>query len=221
MPRQDGFAARRVTRKDASHGKLFALGISALASLVHPDRVDRFFDDRGARRAQPRKHRPPNPPIPRPANPDAPPEAAAAETPVVKYDLQYKFTPGETLRTEIIHRATVQTTIQGSSQTAETQSTSIKAWKVDSVSPEGTVQFIHMIESIDMWQRTQGRKEIRYNSADGGEVPPGYEEVAKAVGVPLSNVTMSNRGTIIKRRETNAQPLATSTQMTMPFPRNR
>src|SRR6478736_2055316 len=55
------------------------------------------------------------------ADSDAPPDKSA------KYDLKYKFTAGEVVRTEVIHRATVQSTIDGSTQRAETQSKSIKA----------------------------------------------------------------------------------------------
>src|SRR5262245_31167554 len=47
-----------------------------------------------------------------------------------EYELRYKYHEGEVLRTEIVHRATVQTTIQGTSQTAETLSKSIKRWVV-------------------------------------------------------------------------------------------
>jgi hypothetical protein len=124
----------------------------------------------------------------------------------------------ELVRTEIVHRATVQTTIQGTSQTAETQSKSIKAWHIDKRNADGTFTFTHSVESIDMWQKMQGRPEIRYNSKTDSEVPPGYEEVAEAVGVPLTLVTMDERGKILKRFEKRAQPVGASTQMTMPLP---
>ncbi len=151
-------------------------------------------------------------------------EEAAAETPaaptagVAKYDLVYKFKNGETLRSEIVHRATVRTTIQGTGQTAETQSKSIKCWTIDNVAADGTVTFTHSVESIDMWQKSQGRAEIRYNSETDKEVPPGYEEAAAAVGVPLTIVTMDNRGVILKRFEKRVQPAGASTQITMPLP---
>jgi hypothetical protein len=146
-------------------------------------------------------------PAQRPAGDDAP-----------KYDLKYKFAPGEVLRTEVVHRATVQTTIQGTSQTAETHSKSIKCWQIDKVAADGTVTFTHSVGSIDMWQKTQGRPEVRYNSETDSEVPPGYEEAAACVGVPLSVVTMNARGKILKRHEKRAQPVSLSTQMTMPLP---
>lgn len=165
-----------------------------------------------------------------PAEPDSVEAPAAADTvnPTPEnesgkgdgqlYDLKYKFAPGEVLRSEIVHRAAVQTTIDGSTQMAETQSKSIKVWRINDVTPEGTVTFVHSVESIDMWQRAQGRTEIRYNSRTDREIPPGYEDVAKAVGVPLTVVTMDRRGKILKRVENRPQPTSVSTQMTMPFP---
>jgi hypothetical protein len=134
-----------------------------------------------------------------------------------KYDLEYRFTAREVLRSEIVHRATVQTSIQGNSQTAETLSKSIKRWEVDDTTAEGVVTFVHQVESIEMWQKTQGRQEVRYNSQTDSEVPPGYEQVAGAVGVPLTIVTMDNRGKILKRIEKREQPTSMSTQMTMPL----
>ena len=122
------------------------------------------------------------------------------------YDLKYKFTPGETMRTEVVHRATVQTTIEGTTQKAETQSNSIKVWQINEVAEDGTATFVHSVESIDMRQKTQGRKEIRYNSQTGDPVPAGYEDVAKVVGVPLTEVTMDCRGKILKRQEKRSQP---------------
>jgi hypothetical protein len=70
-----------------------------------------------------------------------------------KYDLKYYFKPGEIVRSEVLHKATVETTIQGNSQTAETRTTSIKAWKVQDVKEDGTTKFVHMVESTDMWHR--------------------------------------------------------------------
>jgi hypothetical protein len=152
-----------------------------------------------------------------PADEPAPSAEAAPPDDKRQFDLRYRFSPGEVIRTEIVHRAAVQTTIDGTTQKAETQSKSIKTWRVNEVTPQA-VTFMHMVESIDMWQRAQGRKEIRYNSRTDSEAPPGYEEVAKAVGVPLTLVTMDDRGKIIKRQEKRAQPTSMSTQMTMPLP---
>ncbi len=147
------------------------------------------------------------------------PATAPSPAPVdgQKYDLKYKFTPGETIRTEVVHRAHVRTTIQGTTQTAETHSRSLKLWIVEGVDENGAATFTHMVDKIEMWQQTTGRQEIHFNSDTDDEVPPGYEEVAKSVRTPLSVVTMDNRGTIIERKETRDQPMGVSTQMTMPL----
>ena len=149
---------------------------------------------------------------------ETPPAPPAPPADTRTFDLKYKFSPGEIIRTEVVHRATVQSTIQGTSQTAETQSKSVKRWQIDKVGEDGAVTFTHSVESIDMWQKMQGRSEIRYNSQTDSEVPPGYEEAAESVAIPLSIVTMNDRGKILKRFEKRPQPTSLSTQMTMPLP---
>jgi hypothetical protein len=69
-----------------------------------------------------------------------------------------------------------------------------------------------------MRQKSQGRAEVSYNSETDKEIPPGYEEAAAAVGVPLTIVTMDDYGKILKRKEQRPQPVSLSTQMTMPLP---
>jgi hypothetical protein len=143
--------------------------------------------------------------------------AAAVPDGTAKYDLKYKFTSGEVLMTEVVHRASVRTSIQGTTQTAETQSKSVKMWKVEGVDESGAATFTYMVDNIEMWQKSSGRNEVRYDSKTDETVPPGYEEVARSVGVPLSVVTMDPRGTIVRRKETRANPVGVSTQMTMPL----
>jgi hypothetical protein len=135
-----------------------------------------------------------------------------------KYELRYKFKPGEVVRTEVVHKATVETTIQGTSQTAETRTSSVKTWKIDKVADDGSITFTHLIENIDMWQKMQGRQELRYNSQTDKQPPQGYEDVAKQVGVPLTTITMDAHGKILHREEKLKQPNTNPTQITMPLP---
>jgi hypothetical protein len=144
--------------------------------------------------------------------------AADEPAPEAKYELRYRFTPGEVVMTEVVHQANVRTTIQGTTQTAETRSCSTKVWKVDSVDEAGVATFTHLVDNIEMWQKASGRQEIRYNSQTDETPPPGYEEVAKSVGVPLSTVTMDPRGTIVNREITHKGAMSLSTQITMPLP---
>lgn len=142
----------------------------------------------------------------------------AAKPDAKTYDLKYKLKAGEVLRHEVVHQATVETTIKGTSQTAQTRTTSVKVWKVDRVKDDGSVVFSHAIESIDMWQKMQGRQEQRYNSRTDKTPPAGYEDVAKQIGVPLTEITMNDRGEILKRNEKQKQPNTNPTQITVPLP---
>src|SRR5262245_29615391 len=79
---------------------------------------------------------------------DEPPSAAAPDGP--RYKLQYKFRPGEIVRTQVWHRANTETTISGSTQTSESTSGSVKVWRVSDVDVDGKITFDHSVESIDM-----------------------------------------------------------------------
>ncbi len=136
------------------------------------------------------------------------------------FDLRYKFKPGEIVRWEVIHRAAVDTTIQGANQTAETRSISVKSWKITDVAADGRITFIHSVESIDMWQKMQGRQEVRFNSLTdkGKPVPAGYEEVAKAVGIPLTEIAIDRRGKVLERNEKYQQANMNASPITIPLP---
>jgi len=123
-----------------------------------------------------------------------------------KYTLRYKFHPGQTLRWEVTHQATVRTTASGTSQAAETVSLSVKAWRVTDVKPDGTATFEHRVESVDMRHKLPGRREIRYNSQTDREAPGGFQTIAKSIGVPLAVVTIDARGRVLKRERKVEQP---------------
>ncbi len=69
-----------------------------------------------------------------------------------------------------------------------------------------------------MWQKSQGRQEVRYNSRTDEKVPPGYEDVAKAVGVPLTVVKIDRRGKVLSREEQQPQANINSSPIAMPLP---
>lgn len=138
-----------------------------------------------------------------------------------QYTLRYKFTPGETVRWEVVHRAKIRTTVSGTTQTAETVSSSVKSWRVTDVAEDGTATFEHSVDSVDMSQKLTGRAEVRYNSQTDKEPPPGFENIAASLGVPLSVVTMNTRGEIIKRQRNEVKGAAKDegdSQMTIPLP---
>ncbi|HVA51116.1 MAG TPA: hypothetical protein VNH11_32545 [Pirellulales bacterium] len=155
-------------------------------------------------------------------------QPAAAATPAddapqagtKSYKLRYKFRPGETMRWEVEHRAKVRTTVQGSTQTAETFSSSIKVWKIESVDDEANAKLIYSVERVDMRQKYDGRQETHYNSDTDEAPPPGYDGVAGAVGKPLAELTLNPLGAVVKREERYVQAAPLQENVTLPLPEN-
>jgi len=118
-----------------------------------------------------------------------------------KYTLRYQFHAGDTLRWNVVHRCQIRTTVSASEQTAETTTLSVKVWRVLDVTPDGQATFEHRVESVDMRHRLSGREEVHYNSDKDMVAPRGFEDVAKAVGVPLSIVTLDAQGKVLSRKQ--------------------
>jgi hypothetical protein len=136
-------------------------------------------------------------------------DPSASESQATTYTLRYKFQPGEVMRWKVVHQALVRTTVSGTTQTAETRSESIKVWQVNQVDAEtGRATFVHSVDSVDMRQSVSGRQDVRFNSLTDAVVPAEFEEVAKAVGVPLSVIVLDNQGHVINRHEERPQPNA-------------
>ncbi len=152
----------------------------------------------------------------------AKPQAAevAPAPPEMKHALRYKFSKGEAVRTKVLHLVSLNTTISGSTQTAETTSGSVKLWRILDVDPAGLITLEHAVESVDMRQKMTGRQEVTYNSKTDKQAPPGYETVAKAVGIPLTVVTVDGTGKMLRRVEKRDVPPAdaANNQMLVPLP---
>ncbi len=137
--------------------------------------------------------------------------AAAAEGPAAKpaepqeYLLRYKFHPGDTFRWSVVNRCRIRTTMAAKTQTAETSTISVKVWRVREVKPNGSAAFDHLVESVDMRHRLSGRDEVHYDSRTDICPPHGFEDVARAVGVPLVTVTIDDRGRILKRQQNSVK----------------
>lgn len=141
----------------------------------------------------------PAPTAPRTSELFAPPPVAAATDKNGRYVFRYQFAKGETVRWVVEHQAKIASTVDGSSQTAETSTTSTKVWKVVETFPGGETKFVNSVADIDMRQKLTGRQETRYNSRTDKEVPPMFAAAAKQVGVPLAEITIDSRGNVQKR----------------------
>jgi hypothetical protein len=136
-----------------------------------------------------------------------------------KYLLRYQFKPGETVRWRVVHLAKVKTTVGGTTQTTETVSKSIKAWKVTDVTDNGSATFENTVEQVDMRNKVSGRQEVTYNSNTDEKAPVGFESVAASVGKLLSLITLNDRGEVIGRKnELNASTSPNEGQVTMTLP---
>ncbi len=135
------------------------------------------------------------------------------------YDLAYQFSPDETLRWEVTHTATVQTTIQGTTQKATTRSESVKAWRVTEVTPDGVTTLIHSVESVKMANQLPERAKMTYDSQKDATAPAGFDDVARAIGVPLTMIRLDVRGKVLKRETRHPQPAASNdSPITVPLP---
>jgi hypothetical protein len=125
---------------------------------------------------------------------------------------------GVTIRWKVEHRAEVRTTVNGTTQTAETLSNSVKVWQITSVDlAKKQARFVHSVESVDMRQVLSGRQEVRYNSQTDATPPPGFEDVAKDVGVPLSEFTIDLRGYVLGRQEKRKDSRPSQGEITVPL----
>jgi hypothetical protein len=153
-----------------------------------------------------------------PASVGKAPTADAPQAGTKSYKLRYKFKPGETLRWEVEHRAKVRTTVSGSTQTAETLSTSIKIWKIESVDENANAKFIYSVERVKMTQKFDGRQETHYDSETDATPTGAYAKVAEAVGKPLAELTLDALGAVVKREERYVQAAPLQDNITLPLP---
>jgi len=134
------------------------------------------------------------------------------------YLLRYKFRPGETVRWEVLQQSRVKTTVSGTTQVAEMVTRSTKVWRIKNAD-DGTFTFEHLVDDVDMWQKFTGRQEVRYKSNSDKQPPPGFEAIAQSIGVPIAEVTIDARGTILHRqRKPVKASVESDTLLAIPLP---
>ena len=131
------------------------------------------------------------------------PWSPAAE-PTVR--LVYRFRADDRLDMTVSHRALTETTIDGTTQTVETQTDSTKTWKVVAVDAQGRATLENSVDRVAMTSRTSDRGELRWRSDGPDEPPPGYESVRPNLGVPLARFVVDAAGRILERRDLRPSP---------------
>jgi hypothetical protein len=152
------------------------------------------------------------------ADAKTPAKAAASPANPAKYDLRYRFTVGETVRTKITHASAIATTIKGVDEQATSHSESVKVWKVTEALP-AKATFLYSVEYVAMRGKVGEQAEVIFDSRKDSIVPEMYRGVAKTVGIPLAAITIDARGTVLKREEKYKGPGASGGgAVTVPLP---
>jgi len=146
-------------------------------------------------------------------------DPSAAQEVQPRYTLTYKFQAGETVWHEVEHNAISDTTINGSQQSAETTTTSVKVWQIQDVTEDGQITLVHSVNSMQMRTKISGRAEVSYDSTKDEKPPKGYENAAKSIGVPLVELTIDNHGKVIQREvKSKAASQDIGNQLIIPLP---
>ncbi len=137
----------------------------------------------------------------KPGAADSSTEAASsrAEQDGTKYLLRYKCAIGDVWRYEVSHRASIRSTIDQTTQAAQTRTDSVKSWKITDVLADGSIEFMTVVEKVRMVNQLPDTKPTEYDSERDTTPPPGYEDAARSVGVPLSIVRMTPYGKVVRR----------------------
>lgn len=135
-----------------------------------------------------------------------------------EYLLKYKFQPNQTLRWNVEHLKDVRTTVQGTTQTTELVTRSVKAWRVTEVNADGQVTLENLVDSVEMVQKQSGKAEVRYNSQTDENPPQGFEQFAASLGKTLSVVKLDPQGKVLSREAKWPGAAASQAQLTIPLP---
>ena len=145
--------------------------------------------------------------------------AAGAED-APKYDLKYKFTVGETIRSKVTHTSDVHTTIKNTHESATSRAESEKVWRVIAVSPTGEATLEYSVDYVVMRGKIGDYAEVVYDSRKDVVPPDVYKGVAKTVKTPIAEITLDARGRVMKRevKLQNAPANVSGGSVTLPMP---
>jgi hypothetical protein len=134
------------------------------------------------------------------------------------FKLAYHFAPGETVRTKVVHLATVETKIKGTAQTTKSRTISTRVWRIKEVDAKGNITFDNVVERLQMWNGVEGREEVHYDS-DADKTPPAeFATVAASVGKVLATITIDPAGRIVSRQNAQTHYNPGIGELTVPFP---
>ncbi|WP_428305340.1 hypothetical protein [Lacipirellula sp.] len=133
------------------------------------------------------------------------PAAAAAPASGEKYLLRYKFAMGEDLRYDVKVSTKLRNIQDETREEVETDTESVKSWRVTDVLPNGEIEFMHVVEWIKMSNQSPGLPVNKFDSRTKDPVPQGFSTVARAIGIPLSIVRIAPDGKVTFREQKHPQ----------------
>jgi hypothetical protein len=104
------------------------------------------------------------------------------------------------LRYNVVDKTSIIGTSDKTTQSAQARTDSVKVWKITDVLPKGDIEFMNVCERVHMVNKLPDNKGTEYDSERDKIAPPGFEDTAKAIGVPLSTVRMTVHGKVISRK---------------------
>jgi hypothetical protein len=116
-----------------------------------------------------------------------------------KYDLRYKLSRGDVLRYQVDDRASYTTTIEQTTDATQSKTITTKALKVTDVLPTGDIEFLTVLQRVQMVNQLPNHSPVEYDSQRDKTPPLGFENVAKTIGAPLVSIRMTPRGKILNR----------------------
>jgi len=115
--------------------------------------------------------------------------------------LRYQLAANETLRYEVTHVAKTKTRIRGAEEAAQVHTVSEKVWKVEAVTEDGGMKFMHSVDAVEMMQKSGQADEIRWSSRSGEAAPILFQAVAEQMKQPIATVTINPRGQETERQQ--------------------
>lgn len=134
------------------------------------------------------------------------------------YKLGYRFQKDDVFRTKVVHLATVENKIKGTSQTTRTRTVSTRVWRIQEVDAAGNITFDNIVERLEMWNHVEGRAQVHYDSESGEQPPQDFAMPAASVGKVLATIKINPQGRIITRTNNQAQFNPGIGDITVPFP---
>jgi len=130
---------------------------------------------------------------------------ATKQLDTTEYELSYQLGKGEQIRYDVDQRATVDTKISGNQQKSESTTKSVKVWDVTGTTAN-SITFEYSIDSVDMWQKEEGRAALSYDSTKDKEPPVAFHSVAEKLQKTLATITIDRHGNVIKRDRGSGAP---------------